>query len=318
MYIQTNIKGNNVTHLLREDRREGKKIIKKTFANLSALEQDHIVILKEMLKGNDVILRDDVFEHIKIENVLPWGHVEAVLKTIKKIDLAKVIDPCPSPERNIILGLVASRVIQPESKLSTKNTWINPALARELKIEDADEQDIYKAMDWLVDNQLFIEKRLADRHLNENDFIFSDASSSNYEGRHKNDELGPLIHFGYSRDKKGGKRQVNYMLLTGEQGRPISIEAFPGNTSDAQILLPTFDKIKDAFGLKKVVLVADRGMITQESINILKQTNDVDYVSALRSTSIKDLIKKGYIERGLFDEQNLYEFTALDEYPGER
>jgi hypothetical protein len=202
VYIQTNVKGNNVTHLLREDRREGKKIVKKTLANLSSLQEDHIVILREMLKGNDVILRDDVFEYIKIANVLPWGHVEAVLKTIKKIDLAKVIDPCPSPERNIILGLVASRIIQPESKLSTKVTWNNSTLARELKIEDADEQDIYKAMDWLLDNQLVIEKRLTDRHLNENDFIFSDTSSSYYEGRHKNDERCSLIHFGYSRDKK--------------------------------------------------------------------------------------------------------------------
>jgi transposase len=328
MYIETRIRGNNTTVLLLEAHREGKKIVKKVIANLS--KQDPLVIenIKIALKNKEIVPVNTVIEQIACDDSLPWGHVDAVVSTMDRLDIPTLIDPNPSKERNIILGLVASRILRPVSKYATSLWWPTTTLVEKFNLQNFDEDDIYAAMDWLYPKQLEIENKLAKRHLNDGDLVFLDMSSSYYEGgkssliNQAGDEddadHSSLVKFGYSRDKKRGKAQINYSLLTDKSGIPISIEAFPGNASDSTIFLPAVEKIRKAFGLSRVVMVGDRGMISSKDITILRQTDGVDWISALRSSSISNIIPEHGFQFGLFDDVGLCEFTAPEHYPGER
>jgi transposase len=318
--------------LLRESVRDGSKVKKITLANLSSLPMEHINALHHSLKGYKMVPASDIIEKIECTDTIPSGHVEAILTAVNRIGLPDLISPVSCPERDIVLGLIVARILKPTSKLYASKWWKTNALANELNLHDYDQQDAYKAMDWLFPKQPEIEKKLAARHLKEGDMVFVDVSSSYYEGEkstlvtnsnvESSEEASepekPFITYGYSRDKKKGKKQINYSLLTDKEGRPVSIETFPGNTADTAIFIPTVEKIRNEFALNRVVMVGDRGMLSNKNITILKQMNGVDWITALRSTSIKKLIPEEGFNLGLFDERNLFEFTAPDEYPGER
>ena len=326
MYIEAvPNKANKPAILLRESKRDNGKVVKTTLANLSHLSPEIIESLKVALKGGCLVDANNVPGITECESTVPWGHVNAVLTAMKRLNLAEIIDDTPCQERDIVLGLVAARILNPRSKLATTRVWNMCSLASELKLEEVDEKDVYSAMDWLLQKQNKIERKLAKRHLNEGDLVFLDVSSSYYEGQKstlidntpRDDDEGILIRFGYSRDKKRNKPQVNYGLVTDKHGIPVSITAYPGNTSDTSIFMPTVDKIRNEFGVYNIVMTGDRGMISSKDILILKETPGVDWITALRSTSIKSLMAEEGFPLRLFDDYNLCEFTS-PEFPGER
>lgn len=317
--------------LLRESKRENGKIAKKTIANLSQLPPEALEKFKIALKGGVLVDLEKINEFIECQKTIPWGHVEAVFIVMDRLNIASLLEPMSGTEKKIIMGVIAARILNPRSKLATTRYWSNCALASRLKLERVDEDDVYKAMDCLLDHKKSIEAKLAKRHVKNGDLFMLDASSSYYEGEksslvHKNSkgELdedntpSSLIKRGYSRDKKRGKTQINYGLLTNRAGCPISIDVYPGNTSDTKMFWPTVEKIKKEFDLSKIVLVGDRGMICSKDIKKLKETQDIDWITALRSTSIKSMIEKSQMSTTFFEEQNLFEFTCPELYPGER
>ena len=215
-------------------------------------------------------------------------------------------------ERDLVVAMVAARILEPESKLATTRWWHTTTLPGDLGVADATEDDLYAAMDWLLDRQGRIEKKLAARHLEEGGLVLYDLSSSYFEGN-----ACPLAARGYSRDKKKGKLQVNYGLLTDQRGCPVSISVFSGNTGDPTTLMPQVTKIKEQFKLDKLVLVGDRGMISQKQIDKLSGIEGIDWITALRSGQISKLMQDGTINMSLFDERDLYEFSHPD-FPLER
>lgn len=295
--------------LLRESVRQGKKILKRTVANLSSLSIEQAQAIRRILKGEQLVRPE---AHFDILSSRAHGHVDAVLLTIRRLGLDKLIASRRCKERDLILAMIASRILGPESKLSLSRSWENTTLGDLLGIEGADEDTLYAAMDWLYERQEGIEQRLAQRHLREGCRVLYDLSSSYFEGKQC-----PLAAMGYSRDQKKGKLQVNYGLLTDERGCPISISAFPGNTSDPNTLLPQVERLQGAFNLKSVVLVGDRGMISQKQIDQLKGHAGVNWITALKTGAIRKLMDAEAFQLTLFDERNLFEFTHLD-FPGEK
>jgi len=217
-------------------------------------------------------------------------------------------------ERDLVVAMVVARILEPESKLATTRWWHTTTLPDELSVSDATEDDLYAALDWLVKRQPRIEKKLASRHLTEGGLVLYDLSSSYFEG-----EACPLAMRGYSRDKKKGKLQVNYGLLTDQRGCPVSISVFPGNSGDPKTLLGQVTKVKEQFNIERMVVVGDRGMISQKQIDNLKMIKGkgIDWITALRSGQISKLMLDGTINMSLFDERDLIEFTHPD-FPGER
>jgi transposase len=234
------------------------------------------------------------------------------LLTIRKLGLDKLIASRRCKERDLVIAMIASRILGPESKLALSRSWENTTLGELLGVEGADEDALYAAMDWLYERQEQIEKKLADRHLQEGGRVLYDLSSSYFEGKQC-----PLAARGYNRDQKKGKLQVNYGLLTDDRGCPVSISAFSGNTSDPKTLLPQVDRLQGAFNLRSVVLVGDRGMISQKQVDELKGRSGVDWITALKTGSIRQLMDADAIQLTLFDERNLFEFTHPD-FPGEK
>jgi hypothetical protein len=210
------------------------------------------------------------------------------------------------------LALIAARVLAPHTKLATTRWWHTSTLAEEFGVSTADEDDLYAAMDWLLERQPVIERKLAARHLGEGSLALYDLSSSYFEGTHC-----PLGKIGYSRDGKKNKLQVNYGLMTTRQGCPISVSVYEGNTSDTTTLMPQVAKLKESFGLERVVLVGDRGMISHKAIGELKEIDGLAWITALKSGQIRGLVEAGALQLGLFDEVNLFEFSD-PKYPGER
>ena len=208
--------------------------------------------------------------------------------------------------------MIAARILEPHPKFSTIRFWQTTTLPEELDVQKADDDDLYAAMDWLLERQPRIEAALCKRHLRQGDAVFYDLSSSYYEG-----EQCPLAEYGYSRDKKRGKRQINYGLVADKDGRPLCINAWPGNISDTRTFMPTVEKLRDDCGISEVVLVGDRGVLSSKNIDALREKKHVGWITALRSTSIRDLVEQAGFQLSLFDERNLFEFTA-PEYPGER
>jgi transposase len=330
MYIETVPNGKYKSAvLLRESFRDGKKVCKRTLANLSSLSPSIIENIKKALKGDCLLSQSELFSATEVQSTVPWGHVKAVLTAMERLGMGNLIDPVSTPERSVILGLVAARILDPNSKLSTVSWWKSCSLASELGLNDFNEDDAYQAMDWLLTRQSDIEKRLFSRHVHDGDMLFLDMSSTYYEGEKSSLVSGgkldagdaggqfTLIRRGYSRDKKRGMPQINFAMLADKEGHPLSITVFPGNTSDSSVFLPTVKKIREEFGISKAVLVGDRGMISSKDITILKSNGEIDWITALRSSSIKSLLPKGYFQFSLFDEYELCEFTA-PEFPGER
>ena len=294
--------------LLREAWREEGKIRKRTVANLSDWPAQKIESLRRVLSGEHLVSPADAFVITKSR---AHGHVEAVLGTMRKLGMPGLIASKPSRERDLVMAMVAERILKPCSKLATTRLWHTTTLAEELKVEDARVDELYAALDWLLPRQARIEAKLAARHLKEGGLVLYDASTSYYEGK-----TCPLAHFGHDRDGKN-LPVILYGLLTDEAGRPVAIEVFQGNTGDPKTVASQVDKLRERFGLSQIVMVGDRGMLTQPQIEKLREHSGLGWISCLRSGSIRTLIDKGYLQRSLFDETNLAEIQSPD-YPGER
>ena len=295
--------------LLREGWREGNKICKRTLANLTGWSQARIDALRRVLKDEPVLSAQDAFV---VERSLPHGHVQAVLEALKRIGLDTLIGSKRSRERDLVLAMIVERLIHPCSKLATTRLWHSSTLAEEVTVGDATEDDLYEAMDWLLERQSRIEHKLAARHLGQGAQVLYDVTSSYYEGR-----TCPLMRFGHDRDGKTGRPIVVYGVLTDAQGRPIALQVYPGNTGDPSTVPDQVYKLREQFGLQQVVLVGDRGMLTQTQIDKLKQYPGLGWISALRSSAIRDLVQAGTLQLSLFDEQNLADISS-PEFAGER
>ncbi len=295
--------------LLRESYREGGKVRKRTLANLSAFPMEQIELIQKSLKGEKLYSASELFDVVRN---IPHGHVQAVLGTIKKIGLDKMVHSIRSRERDLVVAMIAERLIYGCSKLATVRHWHTSTLAEELGIEDADEDDLYEAMDWLLEKQKRIENKLARKHLTEDAAVFYDVSSSYFEGR-----CCPLARFGHNRDRKKGRTIVVYGVMTDGDGRPVSLDVYPGNTGDASTVVDQVEKLRNRFGLKRLVLVGDRGMLTQTQIEKIRSYPGIGWVSALRAGQIRKLAEGGSLQMSLFDEQNIAEIQD-PQYPGER
>ena len=310
MYIETVPNRNSrPAILLRQGWREGKRVRKKTLANLTDWPAEKVEALRQVLKGHRLVAPEDAFT---VERSRPHGHVEALLTLCRRLALERLIAAKRCPERDRVVAMVLERLLHPASKLATTRLWHCTTLAEELGVGDDDEDDLYEAMDWLLERQERIEQRLAQRHLREGEPVFADVSSSYYEGR-----TCPLMRFGYSRDRKRGKTQLVYAVLSASGGCPVAIQAYPGNTADPNTVADQVVKLQERFGLEQVVLVGDRGLLTQVQIEHLKRHRGLGWVSALKSLQIRALVEQHALQLSLFDEQNLAEIVSED-YPGER
>jgi transposase len=296
--------------LLRRSYRQDGKVKKETLANLSHLPADAIDAIRRVLAGETLMNTQDAFE---IERSLPAGHVSAAMVMARRLGLAKLLDRSPCRERDLCLAMIVGRVIGPGSKLGMVRTLGQSTLAEDLHVVGADEDDLYAAMDWLLERQSQVEDRLAARHLADGEMVLYDVSSSYFEGR-----TCPLGKRGYSRDGKPGLPQIIYGLLCDTDGRPVAVEVFTGELHDDKTLPAQITKLKDRFGLSRVVVVADRGMVTKANVEQLTQADGVDWITALKAPTIKKLARSGVFQPSLFDEQNLGEITDVAEFPGER
>ena len=303
-----------VTHLLRHTYREDGKVKHLTVGNLSDLPDDLIGAIRRRLAGEPLPAENDDFEIVRS---LPHGHVAAVLGTLRKIGLDRLIASTRCREAQLVTAMIVLRIIAPGSKLANligmQSETAEHTLADELQLGDIQTPELYKAMDWLLARQKRIEKKLAKKHLQEGTVVLYDVSSSYYTGRQSQ-----LIMMGYSRDGKPGEPQIVYGLLCAPDGCPIAISVFSGNTADPTTFTAQVNTIRQRFGITRVVLVGDRGMITSKRIDEdLRDVEGLDWITALRNNSIKKLVKQETIQLSLFDERDLAEVTSAD-YPGER
>ena len=294
--------------LLRESYREGKRTVKRTIANLTGCPHEAIESFRLALKGIKLVPQEEYFT---TERNLPHGHVELVLGVMRILGVDTLLSSRPCKERDIVMAMIAQRLIGACSKLETTRQWHTTSLAQELGVEDADENDLYAAMDWLLSRQERIETKLAKRHLCEGDRVLYDVSSSSYTGR-----CCLLAVRGYNRDKKK-MPSIVYGLLTDAEGRPIAVEVYTGNTGDPATVPDQIEKLQKRFGLERVVFVGDRGMLTDAQITVVKEHPQMGWISALRTPAIRALVEQGALQLSLFDEQNLLEIHS-DTYPDER
>ena len=297
------------THLLRRSYREDGKVKNETLGNLSHLPDALIDIIRRSLQGETFVAASQAFEIVRSR---AHGHVQAVAVAMQRLGLASVIASTPGRQRDLVLAMVASRIVQPDTKLATSRRWHCSTLAEDFGVTDATEDDLYAAMDWLLGRQDAIEQKLAARHLRQGALVLYDLSSSYFEG-----STCPLAKRGYSRDGRAGTLQVNYGLLTDARGCPVAVSVFEGNTSDSLTFLPAVQRVRERFGLAQVVMVGDRGMVSQKAIDELRGQSGIDWITALKSASIRSLVEQGHLQLGLFDQRNLAEITSPD-YPGER
>ena len=300
--------------LLRESYRQDGKVRKGTLCNLSGWPTAHIEGLRGVLKGGTVISAEhDAFT---VTRTLPHGHVAAALGTAHKIELDRILGPDGNRCRDLVLALLVGRILDPTSKLATARalspdtaTW---SLGEVLGLGEVDEDELYTALDWLLERQPAIEATLAKRHLTHGTLVLYDVSSSYMEGR-----CCPLAKRGYSRDGRKGTLQIVYGLLCAPDGCPVAIEVFDGNTADPMTLASQVEKLKQRFQLDHVVLVGDRGMITQARITEDIKSTGLDWITALRAPAIKALLESGTLQLSLFDQRDIASITALD-FPNER
>jgi hypothetical protein len=297
------------SHLIRRSIREGRRVRHETIANVSKLPPAALDALRRALAGQTLIAADDAFA---IERSLPHGHVAAVLTAMRRLDVARLVERVPSRERSLVLAMLCQRLLGPGSKLACVRALGQSTLAEELEVSGADEDELYAALDWLLDRQPGIERRLARRHLGDGELALYDLSSSYLEGR-----TCPLAALGYSRDGRRGTRQVVYGLLTSRAGVPVAVEVFDGATQDHQTVPAQLAKLKTRFGLSEVVLVADRGMVTRANLDALRAADGLDWITALKAPQVKRLAKTGAFQPSLFDQTNLAEITS-EQFPGER
>ena len=297
------------THLLRRSFRDGQKVKNETVGNLSHLPEPLIEVIRRALRGETFVA---VGERLQIVRSKPHGHVQAVRVAMQRLGFESLIASRASPERDRVCAMVAARVLAPHTKLATTRWWHTTTLAEEYAVERADENELYAAMDWLLERQGAIERKLAARHLKEGALALYDLSSSYFEGTHC-----PLAKLGHDRDGKKHKLQVNYGLLTSQAGCPVAVSVYEGNTGDAKTLMPQVKKLREEFGLTQVVLVGDRGMISHKAIKELRELEGLSWITALKSTQIRSLVEGETLQLGLFDERNLMELAHPD-YPGER
>jgi len=295
--------------LLREAWREGKKTRKRTVANLSDWPPERIETFRRVLRDEPLVSPHDLFT---TQKSLPHGHVQAVLEMIGRLKLDRLISAERCRERDLVVAMIVQRLIDPCSKLATTRAWHSTTLAEELGVGEATEDDRYEAMDWLLDRQGRIEKKLAARHLREGGLVLYDVSSSFYEGR-----TCPLAQLGHDRDGKKGLPIIVYGVMTNGEGCPVAVSVYAGNTGDPTTVADQIEKLRMRFGLSRVVMVGDRGMLTQPQIDKLKQHPGLGWITALTSTAIRELLKQGALQLSLLDQKNLAEISAPD-YPGER
>ncbi len=297
------------THLLRRSYREDGKVKNETLGNLSHLPDPVIDLIRRSLAGETFVPAGEAFE---ISSSRAHGHVQAVSLAMQRLGFASLLASKPCVERDRVAAMVASRILCPATKLATTRLWHTSTLAEDFGVQDATEDDLYGAMDWLLGAQDRIQKKLAARHIQEDSLVLYDLSSSYFEGSHC-----PLAKLGYSRDGKRGTLQVNYGLLTDERGCPVAISVHEGNTSDSTTFLPQVKRLRKEFGVRRMVMVGDRGMISQKAIDEMSEDADVAWITALRSSSIRTLVEQKHLQLGLFDERNLLEISSPD-FPGER
>jgi len=297
------------THLLRRSYREGGSVKNETLGNLSHLPDELVEIIRRSLRGETFVPLAQTFE---ISRSRAHGHVAAVATAMQRLGYASLIASKPCRERDLVLAMVASRIVAPQTKLATTRWWHTTTLAEDFAVADAGEDDLYAAMDWLLQRKDAIEKKLAARHLSTGGLVLYDLSSSYFEG-----STCPLAKRGYNRDGKHGMLQVNYGLLTDGRGCPVAVSVHEGNTSDSTTFMPEVQRLRTDFGIERMVMVGDRGMISQKAIDEMRDTDGIGWITALKSISIRTLIEQGQLQLGLFDERNLLELSAPD-YPGER
>jgi hypothetical protein len=298
-----------VAHLLRRSYREGGQVKKETVANLSHLPDEVIELIRRALRGESFLAAG---EELEVERSLPAGHVDAVLGMARRLDLRRLLDRSPSRERDLALALICQRVIEPASKLATSRLLASSTLGSELELGNADEDELYAAMDWLLSRQERIEGRLARRHLRAGTVVLYDVSSSYVEGRNC-----PLAQLGYSRDGKRGTLQIVYGLLCDAEGCPVAVETFEGSLHDDKTLPAQIEKLSGRFSLSSVVVVSDRGMITKANLELLRETEGAFWITALKAPQVQRLVKDGDLQLSLFDQHNLAELQSA-QYPGER
>jgi transposase len=301
--------------LLRESYREGGKVRNRTLSNLSHWPPEKIEALRQVLRGGSVgPAIEDSFE---IERSRPHGHVAAALGTLRRLKLDEVIGAKRSRVRDLCVAMVVARILAPQSKLATASgldaETLDSTLGELLGVESADADDLYAAMDWLVERQPRIETALARRHLAEGSLVLYDLTSTYFEGR-----CCPVARHGHSRDGKQGKLQIEFGLVTDAEGCPVAVEVFEGNVGDPKTLAPQIGKLRERFGLKEIVIVGDRGMITAARIREdLRPLEGIAWITALRSPEIRGLLERGTLQRSLFDERDLAEIVD-PEFASER
>jgi transposase len=297
------------THLLRRSYREDGKVKNETLGNLSHLPESLIEIIRRSLQGETFVPLGQAFEVI---GSAAHGHVHAVALAMQRLDFAPQLGSKPSRERELVLAMVAARIVAAHTKLATTRWWHTTTLASDFGVADANEDDLYAAMDWLLVRQEAIQKKLAARHLHDGGLVLYDLSSSYFEGT-----TCPLARLGHNRDGKKGLLQVNYGLLTDARGCPVAVSVHEGNVADSTTFLPEVQRLRESFGIEQLVMVGDRGMISSKAIAELRDMQGIDWLTALKNASIRTLVEQGQLQLGLFDERNLVEI-ASPEYPGER
>ena len=298
-----------VSYLLRRSYRQGGRVRHQTLANLSHLPAPILDLIRRSLQGETFLACQD---HFRILHSKPHGHVEAVLTTCRRLGLEELLASKSCPERTVVLALIVQRILNPGSKLAATRHWQDTTLAEELGVAQVDYKQAYAALDWLLRRQRRIENKLAKKHLGEGAVVLYDVSSSSYEGH-----TCPLAQYGYNRDGKKGLPSIVYGLLTDAAGRPVALDVYPGNTADPSTVPDQVRKVRRRFGLTRVVLVGDRGLLTQTRIDTLKQYPGLGWISALRSDDIRELLAKGTLARSRFEVVNLAEIASPD-FPGER
>jgi transposase len=302
-------RGSPPTVLLRESYREGAKVGKRTLANLSSLSAAQIEAIRAALRGEAL---QPTGQSLEITASRSHGHVQAVAVTLQRLGFASVLASKSCRERDLVLAMVASRIVAPHTKLATTRWWHTTTLAEDFGVADASEDDLYAAMDWLLARQGTIQKKLAARHLSEGGLVLYDLSSSYFEG-----SCCPLAKIGYSRDGRHGMLQVNYGLLTDARGCPVAVSVYEGNVTDSLTLMPEVKRVREDFGIEQLVMVGDRGMISNKAIAEMREADGIAWITALKSVSIRALVEQGHLQLDLFDERNLLELSSPD-YPGER
>ena len=297
------------THLLRRSYREGGQVKKETLANLSPLGDEMVGMIRQALGGKVLRPMEEQFEVVR-----SWhhGHVQAVWEAMRQLGMERLLGSHDCRERRLVMGLIVARIVQPQSKLATVRSWEQTTLGQVLGVSPRDERELYGALEWLLKRQSRIERHLTERHLVEGGLVLYDLRSSYFEGQHC-----PLAAYGYNRDGKRGKLQVNYGLVNPVKGCPVAVSVVAGNVSDTKTLLPQVETIRERFGIKRLVLVGDRGMISQTQIKALRDWPGVEWITALRGPSIRKLVSEGKVKPEQFEKQTLFELLHPD-FPDER